>query len=652
LIRNNKKQQETTQSNPMQFTKTHSLLLILALFAVLFGLRFTKSFNNALSWDTKGYYLYLPAAFIYNDAGIRNIDWVEEIQEKYGTTATLYFLNRQEFGDHVIKYTGGLAFLYSPFFFLGHGIALILPGVPADGFSLPYQYAVSLGMFILVFGALWFLRLILHRFFDDKTVLITLFLLVAGTNLVHQFTFGTLMSHTPLVFLFSLLIWSAIRFYDGLGEEQARPLPGHGFSLSLPQGETRRWLLAMAFVAGLISLIRPTEVVVLILVFLWGAGSWKSVKRRFTFFVRRPLWLLVFFGIMALVALPQLVYWKTLTGQWLYYSYDNAGEGMDFLCPHTLKFLFSFRKGWLIYTPLMAFALYGLVFLYKKNRGLFLPVGLFFVVSLYLMSSWTTWWYAGGCFSSRAMISVYPALSIPLGYFVEWMLQQRKALRSVLFAVAGLLVLLNMFQTWQFNKGIITQETMTRAYYFRSFLRTNVSSEDRELLMVRRPLTALEKFEDEASYRQRLLFRKDFRQEDYPDFAFSDTVPRQDGSPSLVLDSLRSFSPTYEMAFRDLTEGDHAWLRARARIYLPEGYTGPDPLLVVTFTHKGDSYKYRTSENYKIELEAGKWNLIAFDYITPEVRRRSDRLMVYLWHRGRQAVFLESVQVDIYEPGS
>lgn len=635
----------------MQITRKHTLILILALFAILFGLRFTKSFHNALSWDTKGYYLYLPAAFIYNDAGIRDIGWVEEIQEKYGTTATLYFLNRQEFGDHVIKYTGGLAFLYSPFFLLGHGIALILPGVPADGFSLPYQVAISLGMFVLVFGALWFLRLILHRYFDDRTVLITLFLLVAGTNLVHQFTFGTLMSHTPLVFLFSLLIWSAIRFYDGLGGETERPVPAHGFFLRLPEGDTRKWFLIMAFVAGLISLIRPTEVVGLILVFLWGTGSLKAFRERFRFFIRRPLWLVAFFGIMALVALPQLVYWKTLTGQWLYYTYDNAGEGLDFLYPHTLKFLFSFRKGWLIYTPLMAFALYGMVLMYQKNRGLFIPVGLFFLLSLYLMSSWTTWWYAGGCYSSRAMISVYPALAIPLGYFVAWLQQQEKGLRTGLFVFVGFLVFINLFQTWQFNNGIITQETMTRAYYFRTFLRTSVTAEDRELLLVRRPLTAMEKFEESDNYTRRVLFRDGMQREDYPDFSYSDAYPGVDGTPSLVLDSLRPFSPTYEIAFRDLTTHDHAWLRARARIFLPADYTGPDPLLVVTFTHKGDSYKYRTSENYEIELEAGRWNLIEFDYITPEVRRRSDKLMVYVWHRHGQAVFLDYLHADIFEPG-
>jgi hypothetical protein len=634
----------------MRITQKQTLLLILLLFAVLLSLRLTKPFDNALSWDTKGYYLYLPAAFIYDDPGIRNLEWVEDIQQRYGTTATLYFLNRQEFGDHVIKYTGGMAMLYAPFFLVGHAVAVLLPEVLADGFSLPYQVALSLGMFVYVFLALWFWRLLLHRYFKPLTVLLTLFLVVAGTNLLHQFAFAGLMAHTPLVFLFALLLWGTVRFYDNLSREPERRLAAFGRPFSLPGPAGMRWWVLCGLVAGLISLIRPTEAVAVVLVFLWGTGSAKDLKKRLAFFLRRPAWLLLFFGTMFLMVLPQLVYWKGLTGQWLYYSYDNAGEGLDLLYPHTWKFLFSFRKGWLVYTPLMVFALAGFFTLYRKDRGLFFPVAVFFLLSLYLMSSWTTWWYAGGCFSSRAIISAYPALSLPLASLLEWLQKQGRARRFALWLVMGLLILLNLFQTWQFHRGIITLETMTRAYYFRTFLKTSVKAEDRELLLVTRSLTAIEALTDEQAYESRELFRMDLRPETYPDHAFTDTLPGPAGLPAMVLDTLRPFSPSFQSAYRDLTGRDHAWVRIEARVYVPAAYEGPDPLLVATFSHKGGNYKYRSSENHKIELEAGGWNTIRFDYMTPEVRRRSDLLYIYVWHRGRQPVYLGSLSAVLYEP--
>jgi hypothetical protein len=50
-----------------------------------------------------------------------------------------------------------------------------------------------------------------------------------------------------------------------------------------------------------------------------------------------------------------------------------------FLDPEIISGLFSYRKGWLIYTPVMAFGLVGMFFTRKSATPLFLPVLLFIV---------------------------------------------------------------------------------------------------------------------------------------------------------------------------------------------------------------------------------------------------------------------------------
>lgn len=628
------------------YGRKQTLLLILVIFAVLVSLRFTKSFDNALSWDVKGYYLYLPAIFIYDDPLIQDVSWVEEAREKYQTASTLYMLNRTGNGSHVIKYTSGLAMLYAPFFFAGHLLATISRAFPTDGFSLPYQYAVALGMFLYVFAGIWFLRKILHHYFDDKTVFFTLLVLLAGTNLVNQFSFHTLLSHTPLFSLVSVLIWCTIRFYQETekpGQEASKNRVWHP-----AQSQARLYLFFSAALCGMITLIRPTEIVCLLLFALWGVGSWRTFTGRISFFFRRPLWVLIFGLTMLFVALPQLFYWKTLTGEYFHYSYENAGEGLDFLYPHTLKFLFSFRKGWLVYTPLMILATAGFVPLYRRKRELFFSILVYFLVSLYLMSSWTTWWYAGGCFSSRTVISVYPALAIPLGMSVASILNFRKFFRMTIAGIAAFLILLNLFHTWQFQKGILPLETMTREYYFRSFLKTSVTEDDKELLLVSRPLTTVEHFRQEEKYNQRVLFKDVYSPDAYPEFRFSDKAPLT-GMYSMVLDSLSSFSPVRTYLFSELTGTDHAWLRAKAEIFIPEGFNEGAPMLVMTFLHKGKHYKYRSSEVQNIPLIPGEWNAITFDYITPEVRRRSDVLQVYIWYRGKTPIFVHSFEVKVFE---
>jgi len=48
------------------------------------------------------------------------------------------------------------------------------------------------------------------------------------------------------------------------------------------------------------------------------------------------------------------------------YAAGNPGEGLELLQPHILKVLFSFRKGWFIYTPMMIFTVMGFWQMYKN----------------------------------------------------------------------------------------------------------------------------------------------------------------------------------------------------------------------------------------------------------------------------------------------
>jgi hypothetical protein len=77
-----------------------------------------------LSWDSMGYYLYLPAHFIYHD--LSHQAFVADIMREYGPSSSFY----QAFqvpgapaGQLVMKYTMGLAVLETPFFWLGHWAA-------------------------------------------------------------------------------------------------------------------------------------------------------------------------------------------------------------------------------------------------------------------------------------------------------------------------------------------------------------------------------------------------------------------------------------------------------------------------------------------------------------------------------------------------
>ena len=117
---------------------------LILLCAVTVAVRCTMPQRQVLTWDVFGYYLYLPAGFIHDDPALQDRAWLDEVMTTYEPSSTLYQLVDGPDGKRVIKYSSGMAVLYAPFFFVAHVLADPL-GFPADGFSAPYQLAITIG---------------------------------------------------------------------------------------------------------------------------------------------------------------------------------------------------------------------------------------------------------------------------------------------------------------------------------------------------------------------------------------------------------------------------------------------------------------------------------------------------------------------------
>ncbi|NTW23975.1 MAG: hypothetical protein HGA37_04695, partial [Lentimicrobium sp.] len=114
-----------------------SLLALLLISVLILGSKFKYPQKNILSSDNFGYYLYLPANFIYDDPGLKG-DWYLAVNEKYKNTPTLYQLMKSPKGGTIDRFFYGMSLIWSPAFFTGHTIAKN-SGFEADGFSKPYQ---------------------------------------------------------------------------------------------------------------------------------------------------------------------------------------------------------------------------------------------------------------------------------------------------------------------------------------------------------------------------------------------------------------------------------------------------------------------------------------------------------------------------------
>lgn len=580
--------------------------------------------QNILSWDIFGYYLYLPFQFIYHDLGLKDITVLNEIVLKYHNTDTLYQIINMPDGGAAMKYSMGMSFFYAPFFFIGHLVALAF-NFSADGFSAPYQYAIFSGGIVYTILGLWFLSKVLLTFFNRKIAAIVLLLIVVATNFpVHNMMFGqNAMSHNILFFTYSLILWLTIKWHET-----------HKMGV----------LIGLAVFCGLTILSRPSEIVCLLIPLLWSVKDRGSLLDKIKLLLKYKFQIGVFIAIIAFIGSFQLIYWKIHTGKFLYYSYGaNAGEGFEFLSPYLMQVLFSFRKGWLIYTPIMIFALIGFIQVFKKNRAVFWALFAYFLFNLYIVSSWSCWWYAQS-YSQRPLVPSYPAMAIALGYFLMWIFNQKKAIKWSVVGVMGSMTLLNIFQILQFVNGTIDGDRMTRAYYFRVFGKLHASQEDKKLLMVNRFFDGEEKFIDNGEYHFVKILKSDFGNK-----TSLDSTTELSAQNSMLIDSSTLYSEAIEIPYSKITEKDHAWLRVSAWVY-PIYDVASNPFsLVVQFIHNGFPYKYKTIDSEKLNLKLNAWNELKLDYLTPEVRKKTDVFKVSYKLKGNRSLYFGPVKVSVFE---
>jgi hypothetical protein len=145
--------------------------------------------------------------------------------------------------------------------------------------------------------------------------------------------------------------------------------------------------------------------------------------------------------------------------------------------------LFSYRKGWFVYTPLALLGFIG--FLIRSKEPFFrlyrIPFFVFFIPMIYVVFSWHNWFY-GWSFSCRALIQTFPILAPMMALCVQWLCQQTFGWRLIGTSVLSLLGLLNVFQSIQYARSILDGQLMNKDYYWRTFGKLRATDADRHYL--------------------------------------------------------------------------------------------------------------------------------------------------------------------------
>lgn len=414
------------------------------------NIKFWKD-QRVLNNDIEAYYQYLPATFIYGD--VRDLSFVNEVDARLhpnGDQLRFGIFHIEETGFDCIKYTYGVALFQAPLFLVAHAYCLWSnTEYPADGYSPPYQLFVSLSTVLFVFLGLLVLRGFLRRHVKDEAAALALLVLALGTNVFFYCTIGSGMSHGYLFFLFAVVLSSTDQWHRKPSILSA---------------------IILGAALGFTLLTRPVDALVILIPLLWTNGlGWKA-KWKLVWKYRAHMALAILVAIIPII--PQLLYWKATAGHFIFDSYRT--EKFNWLDPHIIDGLFSYRKGWFVYTPLAVLGFIGLALMLKDKRwrSLGIPILAFFPIAIYVIFSWATWSYGGG-FGARPLVEALALLALPIAVLSQKIMDKHFVVGLIFGTVVFLGIYLNRFQQDQFLQTIIHWDSMSEERYWEVWGRNN-----------------------------------------------------------------------------------------------------------------------------------------------------------------------------------
>jgi tetratricopeptide (TPR) repeat protein len=339
--------------------------------------------------DDTGYYAFLRSVFFDGE-----LDFFNELNyahsEKFMPTG--YVFNNWQMGQ---------AFMFLPFFIVGHLLALLYQGlgypISVEGYSAPYYISTAVASVTFLFAGLALVFKTLYSFIDKRFALFATLSIWLASPLIYFSFIRQRMSHTVEFFFAAVLIFFWIHF-----RRSKDPL-------------------RYAVLGALLGFLCVTRVIniaffaLFVVDMLWSfRANFKSVStvKKITVLTGAML------GGFFLVMLPQIVCWYQLNGvPFPPRHLKFAGEGLSgiSLLPLLIKMwslFFSAKWGLLFSMPL---AMVGVVGLFLKNEwlkeirpGLLAYLaGIFSIVIIYPEDS--------ASYGHRHLISALPVFALGLG---------------------------------------------------------------------------------------------------------------------------------------------------------------------------------------------------------------------------------------------
>ena len=397
--------------------------------------------NPWVRGDGVGYYAFARAPLIEHRLDFRQ-DWLRANSSfRMGRVDDRNQLLPAEFTStgHIDNHFSiGPAILWSPFLLAAHAAVKInhLCGghIPADGFSFPYILAAGIATALYGFLGILLSFELAKKYLPTRWAFLGSLGIWFASSLPVYMYFNPSWSHAQSSFMVALFFWDWDRTrIDRTGTE---------------------WLV-LGLISGLMMDVSYVCAVLLAVpLFESLGGYWQLIRSHQLRSIGRLFLQNVVFALATLSAfLPTLITKKIVYGSYLEFGY---GPLWNFTSPSLLRVCFSSEHGLFSWTPIVLFAVIGLILLQSRNRALSLYSVLAFMTYLYTIGCYEDWTGISS-FGNRFFISLTPLFVLGLASLFDWMSRSFNEHRVSIVATSAtaLLIVWNMGLIFQWGTHLI-----------------------------------------------------------------------------------------------------------------------------------------------------------------------------------------------------
>jgi hypothetical protein len=377
----------------------------------LVGAVFLVAYTASLVWlpkpdgrivvgDAVEYFVYLRSAVFDRDLDFRN-EYARFFGARPASAPPGWRIYDRTPTGHAPNFMSvGPALAWAPLYLATASGVAIADGVgahyPLDGYGRLFQASAGIsGVLAAAVGA-WLAFLWANRLFGTRAAVWATLAVWLGSSTIYYSVISPTYSHAVS------MLTSALFFYV--------------WGTTLDRQTPSRYAL-VGLLGGLNALVRWQDVVFLIAPVL-DAGWALSLERPLDW---RRLWratgrVAVCLGVAFVAFLPQLLAWTAIYGSPFLVP---QGEGfMRWTSPRLFQVLFSDLHGLISWTPIVALALGGCVFLPRANRVVAAAVIAILAVEWYTNAAVADWW-GGEAYGARRFIGCFPLFVLGLAALYE-----------------------------------------------------------------------------------------------------------------------------------------------------------------------------------------------------------------------------------------